>query len=480
MSHDPIQDALTQAESAAVQAGIKPATAGALLPYVRILDPHKEELVPFEAWPLTVELLDSFWPSNRRTIILKARQLGVSWAFALYALHHAGWTPHRTVGSVNKTKEDAAELIRRMRILWSTLPGHLRPAANWSNQHAEFANGSRVVCTATTDVAGAGLTFSLLGCDEAGLIPDLDALWPSLLPAVEKGQFHVFSTPRGDSGKFAELCMTSRGGNGPFAFRQLNWWERPDRDQETEQGRKWLADRKAELSARDFAREYECQFQRPGTAYFDDETIKGARANCAAPIDRLWGGRLAIFKRPQAGRAYVIGADVAEGLEDGDYSAACVLDKHSGEEVAAYHAHLGVTPYAEDLVRLAKLYNLAWLAVEANNHGHAVCAWAYQHLRYKRLLRESREAEGRIASENRFRLGVVTSVSSKPAMLAAFEHALRKGQIILRDAAAVEELSTFLCLAGGAYGAAPGQHDDRVMARVLAHHARGRRAPKTA
>ena len=463
-----------------------PATAADLIPHVRILNVEETDLSPMESWPLTVSLLTEFWPRNRRTVILKPRQMGVSWAFALYCLHHCGWTPYRVIGSLNYTREAAAELIRRMRVLWSTLSDNLRPRAEWAVEHVEFANGSRVVSLATKDIAGAGLTFSIVGIDEAGLVAGLEDIWASVLPAVDKGQLHIFSTARGDSNKFAKLVQAARGGDKTFRLWHIHWSERPDRDQATEQGRAWLAARKTELSEREFAREYEGEFTRPGSAYFDDETIKRIRAACAAPAEVQMRGHLALWlptkeitRRLRAGETFCIGADVAEGLEDGDFSAAIVLNRRTGEQVAAYHAHVGVTDYAEDLVSLAKIFGKAWLAIEANNHGHAVCAWVYRHLRYRKVYRESTAGEGGLAAP-RARLGVLTTSSSKPAMLAAVEDGVRRGGIIVRDAGLAEELSTYLCLADGEYGAAPGSHDDRVTGLMLAQYGRSRPTPRCA
>jgi len=477
MMADPFLASISEAERHAAIC-VDVTSAADLIPLVRVPDPKDENagLVPMEPWPLAVELLSRFWTENRRTALIKPRQMGVSWDFALFCLHHAS-TPYRCIGSFNYNQDAAGELIRRMQILWATLPPSrrlaLKPGTRWNTQSVEFANGSRAVALPTTDVAGAGLTFSLAGIDEAGLIRNLDANWPAILPAVEHGGLHLFSTPRDAAGKFFEIITQSRAGAGAFRLREIHWSERPGRDEE------WKRRTIAEIGLKDFRREYELQFTRPGESYFDDAVIEDARKRTRAPIDVIWRGRLSIWKRPDPNRRYVIGADVAEGLRDGDYSTAGVLDTVTGEEIAAYHAHAGVTEYAEDLVRLSRLYNSAWLAIEANNHGHAVCAWVYNHCRYRRVFREWRRDEGALNAPSA-RLGLLTTAQSKPAMLAGLEYALRKGLLTTYDAAAVEEMATYQCLPGGEYGAAPGHHDDRVMRLCLSQQARGMPVPRTA
>ena len=53
-------------------------------------------------------------------------------------------------------------------------------------------------------------------------------------------------------------------------------------------------------------------------------------------------GWLKVFKKPEYGKYYVIGIDVAEGLIDGDYDAAVVLDNTTLEQVATFHLQLAV------------------------------------------------------------------------------------------------------------------------------------------
>lgn len=473
---DPILQSLKKAEKDAVEGRAQIARASDLIPYVKVLDPKGLSLSPMEPWPLAIKLLDDFWPNHKRTVTKKPRQVGVSWDFALYCLYHLGWKGYRTAGSVNYNQEVAGELLWRMRVLWQTMPPRLRPplrkGTEFSTSHVEFVNGSRAVALATKDVSGAGYTFSLLGIDEAGLIANLGDNWAALLPAVEMGELHMFSTPRSDTGKFAEVVKACVEGDTTFAYREILWNERPGRDEA------WKAARVSELGQRSFDREYGGAFTRPGSAYFDDEIIKKLRAAAVAPKSEQWGGKLKVWETARPGCQYVIGADVAEGVEDGDYSAAQILDRKTGRQVATFHARLGITEYAERLVALAQIYNRAWLAIEANNHGHAVCQWAYRHCRYHRIHRESREGEGRLGTPA-MRLGILTTTASKPAMLAAVENGLRTSAIQVYDAGTIEELAAFLSLTGGAYGAPNGQHDDLVMALLLAQAGRGRGSPRS-
>ena len=72
-------------------------------------------------------------------------------------------------------------------------------------------------------------------------------------------------------------------------------------------------------------------------------------------------GLIKVFKQPEYGKYYVIGIDVAEGLIDGDYDAAVVLDNTTLEQVATFHGHIDVDLYAEEIYKLGRYYNDALL-----------------------------------------------------------------------------------------------------------------------
>jgi hypothetical protein len=474
--NDPIMAALDVAEKTSAAPAIVISKPADLIPYCKMMDPQTLSVEPMQSWPHVLGLL-AFWSANKRTATLKSRQMCGSSTMALYALHHAGWNAYTTTLVLNYNQEEASKFIWKMKVMWLSLPKSIRPQAEWATTHARFSNGSRVQALPVTDNAGAGETPTLVVIDEAALIGGLENVWPAISQGAEYGQIHLFSTPRGSSIFFANLIEQSRAGRGPFKFKLLNYREHPDKNPATEKGRAWVAARKAELSPRDFAREHECEFVRPGASFFDDDTVKRVQDGCAPPQQTELRGRLSIWNARPKGRV-VIGADVAEGLDDGDFSAAVALDCETGDVVATYRAHVGVTDYAEDLVALAKMYNSAWLSIEANNHGHAVCMWVYRQLKYKKLFRETREGEGQLASTSTTRLGTLTTASSKPAMLSAVERQLRTGGITLRDRALAGEIASYLCLPGGGYGGAPGTHDDMLMALLLAEHGRSRRVPR--
>ena len=76
-------------------------------------DNLESTIQPFEMWQAQKEALASI-RDNKFTVILKARQLGITWL----VLHYAVWMmlcfPGRTVIALSQKEDDAKELIRRI------------------------------------------------------------------------------------------------------------------------------------------------------------------------------------------------------------------------------------------------------------------------------------------------------------------------------------------------------------------------------
>jgi len=92
------------------------------------------------------------------------------------------------------------------------------------------------------------------------------------------------------------------------------------------------------------------------------KTIKGLLAFKQGALDPR--GRVTIFRAPVAGRRYVVGHDSALGLVTGDYDAAVVLDRESGEQVAEALGHWGDASWCEVLFGLGWYFNQAFMLGE--------------------------------------------------------------------------------------------------------------------
>jgi biotin carboxyl carrier protein len=251
---------------------------------------------------------------------------------------------------------------------------------------------------------------------------------------------------------------------------------------------KWRREKIRDLGQR-FKQEYpenevDC-FLASARGVFDQVALRKAVARIAAQpapakvasLKRAAGdtpvapAHLSVWAAPIAGRVYVIGADVGEGVAGGDASTACVIDRTSGAQVAELHGRIAPDRFAQQLNLLGRWYNRAMLAVERNNHGHSTLNTLRNVCRYPRLYYHVRYDAMRQASPM---LGWPTDQATKPILVDDLAAAISQEALIMRSGGLVDECRTFVVHNDGSQGAEVGQHDDRVIAAGIAWQARKR------
>jgi hypothetical protein len=170
--------------------------------------------------------------------------------------------------------------------------------------------------------------------------------------------------------------------------------------------------------------------------------------------------------------AYVIGGDVAEGeantLSGGDYHVLSVFDHRTHEQVAVHRSRMDLHLLAEWALLLALYYNSAWLAIEVNGPGLAIVEPLQKDYRYGRMYRRKHIDRMREVEEDRLP-GWRTDGVSKPLMEAAFGSALQDGTHGLRHKQTARELQTYVIDEKGKHTAQHGEHDDCLIAAMIAH-----------
>lgn len=177
------------------------------------------------------------------------------------------------------------------------------------------------------------------------------------------------------------------------------------------------------------------------------------------------GAPLKVWFQPQDGHEYVIGADVAEGIEE-DYSVATVMDKGNHTTVARFRGDMEPSDFGEYLAILGKWYNHALIGAEINNHGLT----AVQRLRdvgYDNIYRREMGIDERY-EEYTSKLGWRTDVRTKPLMVDGLSEAISSDQIKDYDKIFISECYSYIRDARGRTNAQLGQHDDTVMATAIA------------
>lgn len=182
---------------------------------------------------------------------------------------------------------------------------------------------------------------------------------------------------------------------------------------------------------------------------------------------------LHIFRFPEKGRKYFIGADVGEGLGgDNNSSVAFVLKagilNQPDEQVAVFRSNaIDRISYAEFLVSLGYFYNKALLAVESNKFD-TVASWVQSKLNYPNCYRPRLES-GNVS----IKLGWDTTERSKGRLYDTMYRWLEAHQVIIHSRNFCEEMKTFKRMENGklngrsTYGAALGFADDELMAGCI-------------
>ena len=188
-------------------------------------------------------------------------------------------------------------------------------------------------------------------------------------------------------------------------------------------------------------------------------------------------GALRVWKRPEKGRLYAIGADCAQGLDinegsgeaDPDYSVAQVFDRDTGEQCAVMRAHLMPGETGRYIAALGRWYNMAQICGERNPGGGGVSMLEAilnndypSGLIYHRSVTPDQNPQVRGD-----RIGWDTSGVSRPILISLLDEAIRQGALHVHDPITQSELLTFVIRPNGKAEAQPGCHDDCVIALAL-------------
>lgn len=195
-------------------------------------------ILPFKLWPKQTELLNTI-VDNHKVVILKARQLGISWLLCAFILWVCLFHANQMCLIFSKSQDEANELLRRVRVLYERLPAWLkrvlpRPSNIWGTEALEWRNGSRVKAFPSTPNSGRTYTASVVVIDECAFIQWDRGLYAALKPTIDGGgRLVVLSTANGIDNLFFDLWDKSSkdltGATG-YATVFLSCLDRPDRD----------------------------------------------------------------------------------------------------------------------------------------------------------------------------------------------------------------------------------------------------------
>lgn len=420
----------------------------------------------------------------KRKRILKARQFGVSTGCVIDIFDRTIWRPNTTSVILAHEQDAIKKLFRIVQRAYAFMPEALRPKLDrggGSKYEYFFPEiNSRIYC----DLESRGDTIQNLHISEAAFIDDVNRIRATVEAVpLETGRVTVETTPNGMGNHFYESWVDP---NSTYEHLFFPWFmhseykiETFDKLKYTDEEMQLIANAEdrfgvhitknqiafrrhkkselRELFLQEYPEDDATCFLSSGNPAMDLMIVQEVMSKAEKPIEEDTIVR--IYKKPDKSSVYVIGADTAEGVR-GDYSAAIVFDATKREQVAVLHGHLKPSDFAHELAALAERYvtrkhNYPLVAVERNNHGHAVLLELEEHIKYPNLYR---------ANDGRF--GWVTDRISRPIMMNALVDAVESKTFTFHDRPTIQEFLT-LKMQSGRIEAAEGKHDDLAIASAI-------------
>lgn len=438
--------------------------------YGRLYDATERAWGPMRLWPSQLPVADAL-QEHRLVVMLKARQLGMSWLTVGYALWLMLFRPEATALLFSRRDDEAVHLLSfRLRGMYDRLPDWMRARREvQSNAHElRLSNGSAALAFPTT--GGRSYTATIAVVDEADHAENLDALLDAVKPTIDGGgSLVLLSTVNKDrpGSPFQRIYRAAQQGANDYHPVFLPWSARPDRDAAWYESVKrdvlartgaldalhqeYPATESEALAGRSLDRRFPAAWLARTERNADDRPQPGA-GGAGEQLGLAYLPGLQVFAGPGEGRAYVMGVDPAEGNPNSDESVACVIDADTGDQAALLAGRFEPGSFATYLHLVAQAY-AAGVLVERNNHGHAV------------LLALAEAGAAGVLPGLDGRPGWLTAPRSKTLAFNAAAELLSGRAPVIHDAETRQQL---LDIRGATLSAPPGGRDDRAMAWVLA------------
>jgi hypothetical protein len=204
----------------------------AFLSETKIENPISDALVPFIPWPAQLDVLRTL-EVERLIILLKARQLGISWLLCGYILRQCLARSSQTWLMFSQGQLEANELIRRIGLLETNHSMRAEFPKYTTDNMGEraWANGSRVISLPVTPKSGRSFTASGVLLDEYAFMQWGPRLMGAVKPTIDAGgQMAVVSSADGEGSSYHQFWQHAEAGKNGYWPIFLPWTARPDRD----------------------------------------------------------------------------------------------------------------------------------------------------------------------------------------------------------------------------------------------------------
>ena len=415
--------------------------------------------------------LDIFNTLNRynRVICMKARQIGFSTAITGYLYHKTITTGGVSTALVGYNNDLTAELLDKIKTFYATTPPALQPKIHYNSKFViSFPKvDSMILVLPSTENVGRGYTLNYTLLTELPFWDKAEDKMMTLEASVPiNGKIIIESSPGAVGDYFHRMWVS----DNDYVKKEYGWWWNYT-EEEIETIRRRMN------NPRKFNNNYALEFLISGRSVFTTETIAAQRKTVLKVGDKvkLSDGSehvvreeegFRIYKPPEVGHFYVLGADCSEGVTGGDYSVAAVIDRRNGEEVGFWRGHIAPDKFGKVLNKWGRYYNNALMVVEAEAHGNVVLNILKQLLYPALYFRPSRfDTIGNPWSD---KLGWKTTKLTRPILIDEFEQMTREGNITLHSKETVDEMTVFVFNDANNMVAMESYNDDAIFATAIA------------
>jgi len=433
--------------------------------YARISHPL-EGLVPFKTYDYQSELINIF-NDHRFSVILKARQLGISTITAAYVIWMMLFHRDKNILVMATKYTTASNLVKKVKSMLRNLPEWIQIAqVDVNNRNSfELSNGSQIKASSTSVDAGRSEALSLLVIDEAAHVENLEELWTGLYPTLSTGgRCIALSTPNGVGNWFHKTYIDADSGKSNFYPIKLLWDAHPDRNQE------WFERETKNMSHRQIAQELECNFNASGETVIHSDDIMKIDKQVMPPKYRTGFDRnFWIWEEFNPESNYLLSADVARG-DGNDYSVFHIFKLETMEIIGEYQGKVTPDIFSDIVFNAGKEYGNCMIVVENNTVGFSVLEKLKEN-NYPNVyhsIKSSHEYIDQLTAEsmNSAVAGFTTSLKTRPLLVAKFEEFIRNKMLTIYSSRLRAELDTFIWN-NGRPEAQRGYNDDLVMACAI-------------
>ncbi len=436
-----------------------------IIHHIRIRDPILG-IIPISQWPHLHQLLDII-DANDRIIILKARQLGITWLVCAIALWYVLFRNSANVLMFSRRENEAAAMKNRCFFMYQELPEWLQvPIGKNNDEMLEFPlMGSMIQSFPSTEGGARSEAATLVILDEWAFQRYADTNYTAILPVVEHGKLIGLSTANGKNNTFYRIWSDAKKKINTFIPVFIPYTVRPGRDEA------WHREQEANMPAYMAWQEYPLNendaFLIAGTCMFSVERLH--EMPVISPSRIL--GPCEIWSEYNPDHTYVAGIDGAQGITGRDNSVLQVIDTTVGIQAAKIHTNMPIEKFSIEALKLLNLYSNPMTCVEEQGQGRLIIKTLIDGQRKTDTLPEiPGHSKYKIYHRSKNVPGFHTSSANRPEILSELEQGIRNSDLTLFSSVTVEEMMGFgYNEVDNKFEAIDG-HDDEVMALALAWH----------